>query len=166
MTLLRRVVAEGVGTAALLIAVVGSGIMGERLAQGNDAIVLLANSIATGCALWVLIANLAPISGAHFNPVVTVAFALRGEFPWREVIPYVVLQVAAGFAGVALAHAMFDHALWSGSSHVRSGTGQWLGEIVATAGCRADHQADGLIGIFLRKRVSAGNKNQRREQQQ
>ena len=140
MTLARRVAAESIGTAALLVAVVGSGIMGERLAHGNDAIVLLANSIATGCALWVLIATLGPISGAHFNPVVTVTFALRREFAWSDVAAYVVAQFVAALVGVALAHVMFGLSPWSASMHSRSGPGQWLGEVLATAG---------LIGVIL-----------------
>src|SRR5207237_1998464 len=98
MTLARRLAAEALGTAFLLAVVVGSGIMGERLAAGNVAIALLANSIATGCGLWVLITIFGPISGAHFNPAVTLAFATAGEFDWRDVVPYILIQVVAAFA--------------------------------------------------------------------
>jgi glycerol uptake facilitator-like aquaporin len=118
----------------LLAIIVGSGIMGERLAGGNVAIALLANSIATGCGLWVLIAILGPVSGAHLNPAVTLAMASAGHFPWRHVPPYVAVQTAAAFLGVALAHAMFALPLFTASEHVRSGAGQWVSEAVATAG--------------------------------
>jgi glycerol uptake facilitator-like aquaporin len=134
MNLTRRLAGEAIGTAFLLVAVVGSGIMGERLAAGNTAIALLANSIATGCGLWVLIAIFRPISGAHFNPVVTLAFAISGEFEWRAVVPYVVTQVVAAFVGVAAAHLMFELPLFSWSEHVRAGPAQWFSEGIATAG--------------------------------
>jgi glycerol uptake facilitator-like aquaporin len=134
MNLTRRLAGEAIGTAFLLVAVVGSGIMGERLAAGNTAIALLANSIATGCGLWVLIAIFRPISGAHFNPVVTLAFAISGEFEWRAVVPYVMTQVAAAFVGVAAAHLMFELPLFSWSEHVRAGPAQWFSEGIATAG--------------------------------
>ena len=107
MTLSRRLAAEAVGTAFLLAVVVGSGIMGERLSGGNMALALLANSIATGCGLWVLITLFGPISGAHFNPAVTVAFATTGDFSWRDVLPYVLTQVVFAYVGVAAAHLMF-----------------------------------------------------------
>lgn len=134
MTLSRRLAAEAVGTAFLLAVVVGSGIMGEQLAGGNAAIALLANSIATGCGLWVLITILGPISGAHFNPVVTLAFATAGEFAWRDVLPYVFVQVVAAYAGVAAAHLMFELPLFTASEHVRAGPAQWWSEFVATVG--------------------------------
>lgn len=134
MMLSRRLAAEALGTAFLLAVVVGSGIMGERLAGGNAAIALLANSIATGCGLWVLITMFGPISGAHFNPAVTLAFASMGEFAWRDVLPYVVTQVVAAYVGVAAAHLMFDLPLFTASEHVRTGTSQWWSEIVATSG--------------------------------
>jgi glycerol uptake facilitator-like aquaporin len=108
--------------------------MGERLAGGNVAIVLLANSIATGCGLLVLIALFGPLSGAHFNPAVTLAMASVGHFPWRHVTPYVLVQVAAAFLGVALAHVMFSLPLFTASEHVRTGGGQWVSEAVATGG--------------------------------
>ena len=134
MRLSRCLAAEALGTAFLLAVIVGSGIMGERLAGGNVAIALLANSIATGCGLWVLIAILGPVSGAHFNPAVTLAMASAGHLPWRRVLPYVLAQVAAAFFGVALAHVMFSLPLFTASEHARNGTGQWVSEAVATAG--------------------------------
>jgi glycerol uptake facilitator-like aquaporin len=134
MTLRRQLAAEGIGTALLLAIVVGSGIMGERLAGGNVAIALLANSSATGFGLWVLIALLGPISGAHFNPAVTLAMASAGHFPWRHAFPYVGVQIAAAFVGVAIAHVMFSLPMFTASEHVRTGMGQWVSEAVATAG--------------------------------
>lgn len=134
MTLSRQLAAEGIGTAFLLCVVVGSGIMGERLAGGNVAIALLANSIATGCGLWVLIAIFGPISGAHFNPAITLAMASVGHFQWKRVPPYVGVQVAAAFIGVGLAHVMFSLPLFTASERVRNGLGQWVSEAVATAG--------------------------------
>jgi glycerol uptake facilitator-like aquaporin len=134
MRLSRCLAAEALGTALLLAVIVGSGIMGERLAGGNVAIALLVNSIATGCGLWVLIAILGPVSGAHLNPAVTLAIASAGHFPWQHVLPYVAVQVAAAFVGVGLAHVMFSLPLFTASDHVRTGTGQWVSEAVATAG--------------------------------
>jgi glycerol uptake facilitator-like aquaporin len=134
MTLTRRLAGEALGTAFLLAVVVGSGIMGERLAAGNAALALLANSIATGCGLWVLISIFSPISGAHFNPVVTLAFAVSGEFGWRDVLPYIATQVIAAFIGVAAAHLMFQLPLFSMSEHARAGPSQWFSEGIATAG--------------------------------
>lgn len=129
---MRAAVADGIGTALLLAAVVGSGIMGERLAQGNAALALLANSLATGFALTALIIAFAARSGAHFNPVVTLAFALRGGFPWNRVGPYLIAQFAGGFIGVLLAHAMFDLPVVQWSSTLRIGWGQWISEGIAT----------------------------------
>jgi glycerol uptake facilitator-like aquaporin len=134
MRLSRCLAAEALGTALLLAVIVGSGIMGERLAGGNVAVALLANSIATGCGLWVLISILGPISGAHLNPAVTLAMASAGHLPWQHVLPYVVVQVAAAFLGVALAHVMFSLPAFAASEHVRSGAGQWVSEAVATTG--------------------------------
>ncbi len=134
MTLSRRLAGEAVGTALLLVAVVGSGIMGERLSGGNAAIALLANSIATGCGLWVLITLFAPISGAHFNPAVTLALAATKVFPWRDVMPYVLTQVVFAYVGVAIAHLMFELSPFTASLHVRTGLGQWSSEVVATFG--------------------------------
>ena len=131
---MRAAAAEGIGTALLLAAVVGSGIMGERLAQGNAALALLANSLATGFALVALITAFAARSGAHFNPVVTLAFALRAGFPWQRVPAYVVAQFAGAFVGLLAAHAMFDLALLQSPDMARTGAGQWWSEIVATFG--------------------------------
>ena len=130
----RRLLAEFLGTALLLAAVVGSGVMGERLAGGNDAIVLLAIAGATAAVLYVLIVLLGPLSGAHFNPAVTLALRLRGELGTREALAYVAAQVAAAVAGVALAHAMFDLPLLQPGDRARSGGAQWLSEAVATFG--------------------------------
>ncbi|MGD9786227.1 MAG: aquaporin [Hyphomicrobiaceae bacterium] len=134
MPALRTLIAEGLGTAFLLATVVGSGIMGAKLAGGNVAIALLANSLATGAILVVLILVLGPVSGAHFNPVVSLTFALRRELPLGTLAPYVAVQVAGAIAGVVAAHAMFDLPLWQVSSTVRTGGGQWFAEAVATMG--------------------------------
>ena len=128
----RRLLAEVLGTGILVATVVGSGIMAERLAGGNQAIALLGNTIPTGAILVVLITILGPISGAHFNPAVTLVFAGRGEFPWREVAPYVVVQCLGGIGGVVLAHLMFDLAPLTIGTAARSGPSQWLAEAVAT----------------------------------
>jgi len=133
-TLGRRVVAEAVGTALLLATVVGSGIMGERLAGGNVAVALLANTLATGAGLGALILTFGGISGAHFNPVVTVADASQRGLAWRDVIPYVVAQIVGAFFGVALAHVMFGEPLFSASRHARAGIGQLVAEFTATFG--------------------------------
>jgi glycerol uptake facilitator-like aquaporin len=128
------VVAEGVGTALLLATVIGSGVMGERLAGGNVAIALLANTIATGAGLVALILTFGGISGAHLNPAVTVAEASQGGLAWRDVAPYVAAQLAGAFAGVALAHLMFDLPAFTASRHVRAGIGRLAGELTATFG--------------------------------
>jgi glycerol uptake facilitator-like aquaporin len=133
----RRVTAEFLGTLFLLAAIVGSGIMGDRLSSGNVAIALLANSIATGAALTALILAFGPISGAHFNPVVTLADAWQGETVWRDVPLYVAAQVGGAIAGVAVAHLMFGETLFLASSHVRSGSAQLLSEFIATFGLLA-----------------------------
>jgi glycerol uptake facilitator-like aquaporin len=130
----RRAVAEALGTAFLLAAVVGSGIMGERLAGGNVAIALLANTIATGATLAALILTLGAISGAHFNPAVTLADASQGGLAWREVPAYLGAQVAGAFIGVAAAHLMFSQPLFAASHHVRAGSAQLFSEFVATFG--------------------------------
>ena len=133
--LLRRLVAEGLGSAMLLATVVGSGIMGEKLAAGNIGVALLANTLATGAGLVALILTFGPISGAHFNPAVTLADASQGGLPWREVPGYVLAQVAGAFAGVAVAHVMFQEpALFFASQHERSGVAQLVSEFVATFG--------------------------------
>jgi glycerol uptake facilitator-like aquaporin len=134
MTLARRTAAECVGTAFLLAAVVGSGIMGERLAGGNVAIALLANTLATGATLVTLILTFGPISGAHFNPAVTLADASQGGLPWREVPAYVAAQLVGAFVGVAAAHLMFSEAVFSASRHARAGGAQLFSEFVATFG--------------------------------
>jgi glycerol uptake facilitator-like aquaporin len=130
----QRAASEFLGTAFLLAAVVGSGIMGAKLAGGNGGLALLCNTIPTGAILAVLILVFAPLSGAHFNPAVTVAFALRGELPWREVALYAGMQILGGVAGVWVAHLMFALPLWQVSLTVRTGPGQWLAEAVATFG--------------------------------
>ena len=134
MTLPRRLAAEAIGTALLLAIVVGSGIIGERLSQGNDAIALLGNSIATGAGLAVLIFLFAPTSGAHFNPVVTLIEAIEGKLIWREALAYVPVQIVAALAGVAAAHLMFGEALFTPSEHARIGASQWWSEFIATFG--------------------------------
>lgn len=131
---MRALVSEFVGTALLLAAVVGSGIMGERLAAGNTAIALLANSIATGAALITLIFTFAPISGAHFNPAVTIAAALEGGFAWGNVPAYITAQVFGAFTGVVLAHAMFALPLVQSSTHDKHGGAQLFSELIATFG--------------------------------
>ena len=128
----RRLLAEGLGTAILVATVVGSGIMAERLAGGNQAIALLGNTIPTGAILVVIITIFGPVSGAHFNPAVSLVFAARGEMPWGEVLPYVVVQCASGVAGTVLAHLMFDLAPLVIGIRGRSGPSQWLAEAVAT----------------------------------
>lgn len=130
----RRLMAEALGTLFLLVAVVGSGIMAEALSGGNTGVALLANAIATGVALYVLITILGPISGAHFNPAVTLAFALRREIPVPEALAYVATQIIGGIAGVWLAHAMFDLAILQTSTTARTGTSQWIAEVTATFG--------------------------------
>jgi len=133
----RRAVAEGVGTALLLAAIVGSGIMGDRLAGGNVAIALLANTIATGAALVALLLTFGPISGAHFNPVVTLADASQGGIAWRAVPVYLLAQIVGALVGVAAANIMFDLPVYSASQHVRHGAGQLLSEGIATFGLLA-----------------------------
>jgi glycerol uptake facilitator-like aquaporin len=128
----RRLLAEGLGTAILVATVVGSGIMAERLAGGNQAIALLGNTIPTGAILVVIITILGPISGAHFNPAVTLVFAGRGEFSWSEVGPYVLIQCLAAICGTVVAHAMFDLAPLAIGTTTRSGLSQWFAEAVAT----------------------------------
>ena len=135
-----RLAAEALGTALLLTVVVGSGIMGQRLAAGNDAIALLGNTLATGAGLVVLITILGPISGAHFNPAVTLAFAVRREITWRLALAYAAVQTASGVLGVWVAHAMFAEPILQVSGKLREGPSQGLAELVATFG---------LIGTIL-----------------
>lgn len=133
-TLSIRLFAEALATAFLLAAVVGSGIMAERLSGGNVAIALLGNTIPTGAALVVLILIFGPVSGAHMNPAVTLASAVRGELPWRDTAPYIAAQIIGGIAGVWTAHAMFDLPIIEVSTKIRFGTGQWIAEGVAAFG--------------------------------
>ena len=130
----RPLLAEFVGTAVLLATVVGSGIMGQTLSQGNAAIALLANAAATAGALYVLITTLGPVSGAHFNPVVTLVMRLRGELPTTTALAYLLVQCLGAVAGVLLAHAMFELPLLQPGTQVRTGAAQWLSEGVATCG--------------------------------
>ena len=130
----RRAIAEALGTGLLLAAVVGSGIMAQRLAGGNIALALLCNTIATGAVLTVLILIFAPLSGAHFNPVVSAAFAIRRDLAWTDAVLYIAAQVAGGVVGVWVAHLMFDLSPLQLSQTVRTGPGQWLSEAVATFG--------------------------------
>ena len=134
MSLSRRLAAEGLGTALLLCAVVGSGIMGERLAGGNVAIALLANSVSTGAALVVLVLTFGSISGAHLNPAVTLADAWQGGMRWLEVPSYIGVQIAGALAGVLAAHVMFEEPWFQVSEHARRGGAQFLSEMVATFG--------------------------------
>ena len=134
MNLARRAVAEFLGTGFLVAAVVGSGIMGERLAGGDPAIALLANTVATGAALVALILTFGPISGAHLNPVVTLADAWEGGIPWTEGSHYVLAQILGGVSGAIAAHLMFGLSVISLSQHTRSGPAQWFSEFVATFG--------------------------------
>lgn len=130
----QRAAAEALGTAFLLATVIGSGIMAEQLSGGNEALALLCNTLPTGAILTVLILIFGPVSGAHFNPAVSLAFALRGELPWRTAFAYLAVQVAGAVIGVWAAHAMFELPIWQVSTHVRSGLSQWLAEAVATFG--------------------------------
>ena len=145
----RRLFAEGLGTLGLLVTVIGSGIMAERLAGGNVALALLANTLATVAGLYVLIEVFGPVSGAHFNPAVSAVMAWRGALPWALLMPYVLVQLTGAVGGAWLAHAMFDMPILQWSATVRSGPALWLAEAVATAG---------LLLVILRaapSRVSA-----------
>lgn len=132
--LIRRLVAEGLGTALLVATVIGSGIMGEQLAGGNAAIALLGNTLATGAVLVVLISVFGQISGAHFNPVVSLSFAIQRKLSWGEFAAYIAVQIVGAVMGVIIAHIMFDMPLIQASSHVRTGAGVWTGEVVASFG--------------------------------
>jgi len=151
----RALLAEGLGTALLLAVVIGSGLMAERLAGGNGALALLANTAATVGGLFALIEILGPISGAHFNPAVSLALALRGDLPWPRLAPYVAVQLVGAVLGAVLAHAMFDVPLLQLSTKVRTGPGQWLAEGVASFGLllvvlRAPAgQAAGLVSAYI-----------------
>ncbi len=130
----QKLLAEGIGTAFLLIGVVGSGIMGAALADGNVAIALLANAIATGCTLYFIITTLGPISGAHFNPAVTLAILIRREITPKQAGGYVAVQIIGGILGVWAAHMMFDLAILQTSTTDRTGVSQWFSEVLATFG--------------------------------
>lgn len=130
----RRLAAEFLGTALLVAVVIGSGIMAEQLADGNVAIALLGNTLATGAALVPLILIFGPISGAHINPVVSLSFAFQKKLPWTDFAFYVAVQIAGGIAGTVLAHVMFDLPLIDASTHARAGVGIWTGEVVASFG--------------------------------
>jgi glycerol uptake facilitator-like aquaporin len=153
----KRLAAEALGTMLLLAAVVGSGVMAERLAGGNAAVALLCNTLATGAMLVVLITVFAPLSGAHFNPAVTLYFALKREIGWREAMLYAAVQTAAAIAGVWLAHAMFALPIVEMSHKLRDGPPQWLSEFVATsglllaiAGCaRKPDTTPALVGLYI-----------------
>lgn len=154
----RRLLAEALGTAFLLAAVVGSGIMAERLSDGNVALALLCNALATGAALVVLITIFGPVSGAHFNPAVSLAMALERRLAWSDLAPYAAAQVAGAILGVAVAHAMFELPVLQLSATARSGSGQWLGEAVATFGlvltifgciARAPKSTPAAVGLYI-----------------
>ncbi|OOG43474.1 MIP/aquaporin family protein [Rhodanobacter sp. C05] len=134
MNLWRKLLAEFIGTSLLLAAIVGSGIMGAALAGGNDAVALLANAAATAGALYVLIVLFAPVSGAHFNPVVTLAMRIHGEISSREMVAYIGVQIIAAIAGVMLAHTMFGLPLIQPGMHARTGAPLWISEGVASYG--------------------------------
>jgi glycerol uptake facilitator-like aquaporin len=154
----QRVVAEALGTAFLLATVIGSGIMAQRLAGGNGALALLCNTLPTGAILAVLILTFGPLSGAHFNPAVSIAFALRRELPWREAVAYIGVQIIGALVGVWVAHLMFELPVWQVSLHARTGAGQWLAEFVATfgllltiLGCAASNAAaiPYAVGLYI-----------------
>ncbi len=130
----QRLLAEGIGCFFLFATVIGSGIMAEKLAGGNIAVALLGNTIATAAMLFVLITMLGPISGAHFNPAVSLVMALRRKLPWRDVLAYIVIQIGIGIIGAWAAHLMFDVPIIAFSAKARTGIGQWTGEIIATFG--------------------------------
>ena len=133
-SLARRLAAEGIGSFFLFAAVIGSGVMAEALAGGNVAVALIGNTLATGAILFVLITMLGPISGAHFNPAVSLVFASRGELPWRDAAAFIVVQLLGGVLGAWAAHLMFDLPILEYSIKARSGIGQWTGEAIATFG--------------------------------
>ena len=154
----RRFVAEALGTALLVAVVIGSGIMAAKLSGGNAAIALLANALATGAGLVVLILLFGPISGAHFNPVVSLVLMLRGEMPARQVPAYIIAQVAGAVAGACIAHLMFDLPVIQASTTMRDGTGQWFAEGVATfglilvvIGCarQSPHAVPYAVGLYI-----------------
>jgi len=154
----QRLVAEALGTAFLLATVIGSGIMAQRLAGGNNALALLCNTLPTAAMLTVLILIFGPLSGAHFNPAVSLAFALRGALPWRMAALYLAAQLCGAILGVWVAHLMFELPVWQFSTHGRTGPGQWLAEAVATFGllltifgcvARAPATVAGAVGLYI-----------------
>jgi glycerol uptake facilitator-like aquaporin len=157
-SLAQRLFSEWLGTAFLLAAVVGSGIMAAKLAGGNGAVALLCNTLATGAILVVLIAVFGPLSGAHFNPAVSLAFALRAALSWQDATLYIAAQVVGGMVGVWAAHLMFELPLWQFSVTSRTGSGQWLAEAVATFGlvltifgciARAPSAVPFAVGLYI-----------------
>ena len=154
-TLPQRLLGEWLGTTLLLAIVIGSGIMAERLAGGNVALALIANTLATVWGLYILIEVFGPVSGAHFNPAVSAVMAVRGELPWGLLAPYVIAQLAGAACGAWLAHAMFDMEILQWSTKVRSGPGQWIAEAVATAGLllvilRApNHRVSSMVAAYI-----------------
>src|SRR6516165_8103996 len=157
-SLAQRLFSEWLGTGFLLAAVVGSGIMAAKLAGGNGAVALLCNTLATGAILVVLIEVFGPLSGAHFNPVVSLAFALRAALPWQDAALYIAAQVVGGIVGVWAAHLMFELPVWQFSVTSRTGTGQWLAEAVATFGlvltifgcvARAPSAVPFAVGLYI-----------------
>jgi len=158
VTLARRLAAEALGTAFLLAAVIGSGIMAFRLADGNGALALLCNTLPTGAILVVLISIFQPVSGAHFNPAVTLALASCNRHPWKEAAPYIAAQIAGAVLGSWAAHLMFELPVFQFGSTVRAGTGQWLAEAVATFGlllaifgclARAPSMVPHVVGLYI-----------------
>lgn len=158
VSLTRRMAAEGLGTAFLLATVIGSGIMAQRLSGGNEALALLCNTLPTGAILVVLILIFGPLSGAHFNPAVSIAFALRGELPWQTLAAYLMMQIAAAILGVWAAHLMFDLPVLQVSTKLRFGPGQWFAEFVATFGllltiigcvARAPSATPYAVGLYI-----------------
>jgi glycerol uptake facilitator-like aquaporin len=156
--LAQRLAAEALGTAFLLAAVVGSGIMAQKLSGGNGALALLGNTFPTGAILVVLILTFGPVSGAHFNPAVSMAFALRRGLSWPDAAAYIATQIAGGLVGVWAAHLMFELPLWQVSATVRSGWGQWLAEFIATFGliltifgcaARAQNAVAYAVGLYI-----------------
>jgi glycerol uptake facilitator-like aquaporin len=157
-SLAQRLFSEWLGTAFLLAAVVGSGIMAAKLAGGNGAVALLCNTLATGAILVVLISVFGPLSGAHFNPAVSLAFALRAVLPWQHAILYIAVQIVGGIVGVWAAHLMFELPIWQFSEISRTGNGQWLAEAVATFGlvltilgcvARAPSAVPFAVGLYI-----------------
>ena len=158
MSFSQKLAAEGLGTALLLATVVGSGIMGETLSPQNSGVALLANTIPTGAILYVLITIFGPISGAHFNPAVTLAFYLRNEIEFKQTLPYITVQILGGILGVLLANAMFDLSIIQISEKARASTGQGISEIVATFGLllvifgglkHRANQVPMLVGLYI-----------------